>query len=45
METQQQVELLKNAGCRFAQGFYYAKPMPVQEFLQFLDEHMMDEEE
>lgn len=45
VETQQQVELLKNAGCRFAQGFYYAKPMPVQEFLQFLDEHMMDEEE
>lgn len=45
VETAEQVALLKNAGCRFAQGFYYAKPMPIPEFLDFLDRHMIENEE
>ena len=45
VETEEQVALLKNAGCRFAQGFYYARPMPIDEFLDFLDHHMIEEEE
>ncbi len=45
VETEEQVTLLKNAGCRFAQGFYYARPMPINEFLEFLDRHMIEEEE
>lgn len=45
VETEEQVELLKNAGCRFAQGFYYARPMPINEFLDFLDQHMIEAEE
>ncbi len=44
VETEEQVNLLKNAGCRFAQGFYYARPMPIEEFLEFLDRHMIEEE-
>ena len=44
VETEEQVALLKNAGCRFAQGFYYARPMPINEFLEFLDCHMIAEE-
>ncbi len=45
VETEAQVKLLKNAGCRFAQGFYYARPMPLEEFLDFLDQHIIEEEE
>jgi len=44
VETQEQVNLLKNAGCRFAQGFYYARPMPIPEFLEFLDQHTVENE-
>ena len=43
VETKEQVNLLKNAGCRFAQGFYYARPMPIKEFLEFLDQHLIEE--
>jgi len=45
VETEEQVALLKKAGCRFAQGFYYARPMPIPEFLEFLDHHMIENEE
>lgn len=44
VETEEQVKLLKNAGCRFAQGFYYARPMPIEEFLVFLENHKIAEE-
>lgn len=43
VETAEQVALLKNAGCRFAQGFYYARPMPIEQFLEFLDKHEIEE--
>ena len=45
VETEEQVKMLKNAGCRFAQGFYYARPMPIEEFLEFLDRHMIEDDE
>lgn len=44
VETAEQVAQLKNAGCRFAQGFYYAKPMPIDDFLEYLDRHEIEEE-
>ena len=37
-ETQEQVDFLKHLGCRYVQGFYYYKPMPVEEFDKLLDE-------
>ncbi len=45
VETEEQVALLKKAGCRFAQGFYYARPMPIDDFLEFLDHHLIEDEE
>ncbi len=36
VETQEQVELLQNIGCDQVQGYYYAKPMPEDEFFELL---------
>ena len=44
VETEEQVNLLKEAGCRFAQGYYYARPMPVEQFLEFLDSNSLGED-
>lgn len=32
VETKEQAEMLKEIGCHIAQGYLYAKPMPLQEF-------------
>ena len=37
VETAEQVEFLTNIGCDIAQGYYYAKPMPMNEFEKLLD--------
>lgn len=36
VETKEQVELLQSIGCDQVQGYYYAKPMPEEEFFQLL---------
>ncbi len=36
VETREQAEFLSDCGCDTAQGFYYAKPMPVPEFEKLL---------
>mgnify|MGYP000338319851 FL=1 len=36
IETEQQKQLLVNAGCDFGQGFLFSKPVPVMEFEQLL---------
>ncbi len=38
VETREQVELLQEIGCDMVQGFYYAKPMPAEEFYELLKE-------
>lgn len=35
-ESAQQVELLCEMGCDYIQGFYYSKPLPMNELLDFL---------
>lgn len=35
VETTEQIELLQSLGCRFMQGYYYGKPMPVTELGQW----------
>jgi EAL domain-containing protein (putative c-di-GMP-specific phosphodiesterase class I) len=30
LETQEQVDFLNAAGCDLAQGYYYARPMPLK---------------
>jgi diguanylate cyclase (GGDEF)-like protein len=32
VETAEQVSFLKSIGCNYAQGYYYARPMPVKEY-------------
>lgn len=32
VETKKQEEFLKKMGCRYTQGYYYYKPLPVEEF-------------
>jgi diguanylate cyclase (GGDEF)-like protein len=36
VESSEQVEKLRNAGCNFAQGHYFSPPLPHLEFEQFL---------
>ena len=35
VETKEHLSLLKTMGCDLAQGYYYNKPMPLNEFLNF----------
>ena len=39
VETEAQAQALTSRGADWIQGFYYARPMPDTEFLQFLREH------
>ena len=42
VETAEQVEILREMGCDYIQGYYYAKPMPREQFLSFLKAHNLD---
>ena len=37
VETKEQVDLLQSIGCDYVQGYYYAKPMPEEEFYALLE--------
>lgn len=39
VETEEQAQQLKKAGCDLFQGYLYAKPMPKEQFIDFLDHH------
>lgn len=34
VETQEQVDMLKKFGCHAVQGYFYGKPMPMEEFIE-----------
>jgi diguanylate cyclase (GGDEF)-like protein/PAS domain S-box-containing protein len=36
VETEQQKAILAEVGCDYVQGYFYAKPMPVDEFMSFV---------
>jgi len=38
VETESQLEFLKRQGCRYIQGYYFSKPLPVDEFEKFVEE-------
>ena len=37
IETDEQLKLLELLGCEYAQGYYYYKPMPIEEFVLLLE--------
>ena len=39
VETMEQYDLLIQMGCELFQGYYFAKPMSLEEFEQFIKEH------
>lgn len=39
VETKEQVTMLLGMGCDIAQGYYYARPMPLEEFVPLLTEN------
>jgi diguanylate cyclase (GGDEF)-like protein len=39
VERPEQVDLLKTFGCGHAQGFYFSKPVPAQDFIKLLSEN------
>lgn len=39
VETESQVNHLKSLGCTMVQGYYFAKPMPMNEFIEYLNNH------
>ncbi|MCM1262820.1 MAG: EAL domain-containing protein [Butyrivibrio sp.] len=41
VETKEQTELLEGIGCDQVQGYYYAKPMPEEEFFELLKKHRL----
>lgn len=42
IEDRATLDLLRQIGCDFAQGYYLAKPMPLDQFLQFLAAYQCD---
>lgn len=44
VETKEQVEFLKDLECDYGQGYYFAKPMPTEEFENLLDKRHIREE-
>lgn len=39
-ETEAQTLRLKDLGCDYVQGYYYSKPLPVDQFEEYLEKHM-----
>ncbi|SEF64143.1 EAL domain, c-di-GMP-specific phosphodiesterase class I (or its enzymatically inactive variant) [Butyrivibrio sp. Su6] len=42
VENQEQVEFLKNIGCGRLQGYYYGKPMPINDFFDHIKESKIE---
>lgn len=39
VETKDQVEFLRSIGCEYVQGFYFAKPMPVEAYADLVEKN------
>lgn len=37
VETEEQVSFLRQSGCDYIQGYYYSKPLPEEELVEFLE--------
>lgn len=45
VETKEQTELLQNIGCDQVQGYYYARPMPADDFFDLLKKQLKNRDE
>ena len=45
VETSDQMDILRKNGCDIAQGFYFDRPLPVQEFEKRLEQHAYPDRE
>ncbi len=45
VETRHYIELLRSYGCNYVQGYYYSKPLPVNEFNKFAKKSLPKEGE
>lgn len=54
VETEEQVDFLQKLSCDFGQGYYYAKPMPVESYIEFIknsttleniDQYLLEQQE
>ena len=43
VETAEQLEFLREEGCRLIQGFYFSKPLSPEDALKYLEEHYAPE--
>lgn len=43
VETKEQVDFLKCIGCEYAQGYYYAKPMPTEDYERYMEKDHQSE--
>ena len=43
VELEEQFNILKNFGCDVAQGYYFSKPVPAEEFGKFIEEKCRQE--
>ena len=39
VETEEQRDILREMGCEYLQGYYFAKPMNEQDYLKFLQDN------
>ena len=44
VETEEQVSFLRQSGCDYIQGYYYSKPLPEEEFVDFLEKADAEEQ-
>lgn len=42
IETKNQIDFITRCGCQIGQGFYYAEPLPLDEFIHFSNEYLSD---
>ena len=40
VETESQLDTLKNMGCEIIQGFYFSKPVPPKDFASFIEDEI-----
>ena len=42
IETADMAEVMSGIGCDYLQGYYYSKPLPVEEFVRYCQEKRAD---